>query len=47
LRFPDLSTPLDAFAGILSAPGWGLRDKLGLLRAALGWQLNRFSAMRR
>ena len=42
LRFPDLPTPLDAFAGILSAPGWGLRDKLGLLRAALGWQLNRF-----
>jgi len=42
LRFPDLPTPLDAFAGILGAPGWGLRDKLGLLRAALGWQLAGF-----
>jgi squalene-associated FAD-dependent desaturase len=42
LRFPDLPTPLDALAGILGAPGWSLRDKLGLLRAALGWQLARF-----
>ena len=42
LRFPDLPTPLDAFAGILGARGWSLRDKLGLLRAALGWRLNRF-----
>lgn len=42
LRFPDLPTPLDAFAGILGAPGWSLRDKLGLLRAAVGWQLARF-----
>jgi squalene-associated FAD-dependent desaturase len=42
LRFPDLPTPLDAFAGILGARGWGLRDKLGLLGAAIGWQLARF-----
>jgi squalene-associated FAD-dependent desaturase len=42
LRFADLPTPLDAFAGILCARGWSLRDKLGLLRAALGWQLGRF-----
>ena len=42
IRFAELPTPLDAFAGILGARGWGLRDKLGLLRAALGWQLNRF-----
>jgi hydroxysqualene dehydroxylase len=42
LRFAKLPTPLDAFAGVLVARGWGLRDKLGLLRAALGWQLARF-----
>jgi squalene-associated FAD-dependent desaturase len=42
LRFSDLPTPLDAFAGILGARGWSLRDKLGLLRAAIGWQFTRF-----
>jgi len=42
LRLPKLPTPLDAFAGILGARGWRLRDKLGLLRAAIGWQMARF-----
>jgi squalene-associated FAD-dependent desaturase len=42
IRFADLPTPLDAFAGILGAHGWGLRDKLGLMRAAIGWQFSRF-----
>lgn len=42
LRFSRLPTPLDALAAILGARGWSLRDKLGLLRAAVGWQLARF-----
>ncbi|MEY4140229.1 MAG: hypothetical protein RLZZ371_2411 [Pseudomonadota bacterium] len=43
LRFADLPTPLDALGGILQARGWSLADKWSLLRAALGWQLRRFS----
>lgn len=42
LRFPDLPTPLDALAGIVSARGWRLTDKAGVLRAALGWRLAGF-----
>jgi hydroxysqualene dehydroxylase len=54
LQFPDgsglclphdkryLPSPLDALAGICQASGWDWRDKLSLLRAALGWQLAGF-----
>jgi squalene-associated FAD-dependent desaturase len=42
LRFAQLPTPLDAIVGILGARGWGLRDKLGLIRAAIGWQIKQF-----
>jgi len=42
LRFAQLPTPLDALAGILAARGWGLHDKLGLIRAAIAWQIKRF-----
>ncbi len=38
LRFPNLPAPFDALAGIVSARGWTWRDKLSLLRAAIGWQ---------
>ena len=50
LRFPDGSgvalpawpAPLDAAAGILAAKGWGWRDKVSLLRSALGWRAAQF-----
>ena len=42
LRFPAWPTPLDALAGILSAQGWTLTDKLSLLRVATGWQWQGF-----
>jgi squalene-associated FAD-dependent desaturase len=50
MRFPDGSglalpawpAPLDAAAGILTARGWSWRDRLSLLRHAIGWQLRRF-----
>jgi squalene-associated FAD-dependent desaturase len=42
LQFSKLPTPLDALTGILSAKGWRMADKFSLLRAALGWQLNKF-----
>ena len=38
LRCPDAPAPLDALAGICTARGWQWRDKLSLLRAAIGWQ---------
>ena len=38
LRCPRAPAPLDALLGIVSAHGWQWRDKLALLRAALGWQ---------
>ena len=38
LRFPALPAPLDALVGIARACGWTWRDKLSLLRAAIGWQ---------
>jgi squalene-associated FAD-dependent desaturase len=41
--FPDWPTPLDALAGIVSARGWALADKGGLLRVATGWQLRGFT----
>jgi squalene-associated FAD-dependent desaturase len=50
LAFPDGSglalpagpAPLDALAGILRARGWTWRERLALLRTALGWQLGGF-----
>ncbi len=38
LRLPRLPVPLDVLAGILTHGAWPLRERLGLLRAALGWQ---------
>jgi squalene-associated FAD-dependent desaturase len=43
LKFKDWPTPLDALGGILSARGWSLNDKTSLLRAAVGWRLQRFT----
>ncbi|MDI1270138.1 MAG: hydroxysqualene dehydroxylase HpnE [Polaromonas sp.] len=42
LAFPRLPAPLDALAGIARARGWTWRDKLSLLRAAVGWQVSGF-----
>jgi squalene-associated FAD-dependent desaturase len=38
LKLPRLPAPLDLIAGIATACGWTLRDKLTLLRAALRWR---------
>lgn len=35
--------PLDLLVGIAGARGWSWRDKLGLVRAALRWQRQRFA----
>jgi len=43
LAFPRLPAPLDALAGMVRARGWGWRDKLSLLHAAVGWQVSGFS----
>ena len=40
---PGLKPPLDLLAGIWGAQGWTLRDKYGLMRAALQWRLRRFT----
>ena len=42
LRLPNLPVPLDVLAGILRNSAWPLRERLGLLRAALGWKLAGF-----
>ncbi|HYF20171.1 MAG TPA: hydroxysqualene dehydroxylase HpnE [Ramlibacter sp.] len=42
LALPSWPTPLDAAWGIASARGWSIRDKVSLVRHALGWQLRRF-----
>lgn len=42
IRLPALPAPLDALAGILLAKGWPMRDRLSLLRVAIGWQLRGF-----
>lgn len=42
LQCPDWPTPLDALAGIARARGWPVRERLGLLRAALRWRLTGF-----
>ncbi len=43
LRLPELPVPLDVLAGILRNRAWPLRERLGLLRAALGWKLAGFA----
>ncbi|MDP3699942.1 MAG: hydroxysqualene dehydroxylase HpnE [Hylemonella sp.] len=42
LQLPRLPVPLDVLAGILGTRSWPLRERLGLLRAALGWKLRGF-----
>jgi squalene-associated FAD-dependent desaturase len=39
---PALPPPLDALTGILTARGWDWRDKVALVRTALGWRAARF-----
>ena len=43
LALPDWPAPLDAVAGILTAHGWPLADRLSLLKVALGWRLAGFT----
>jgi squalene-associated FAD-dependent desaturase len=43
LRLPNLPVPLDVLAGILRNRAWPLRERLGLLYAALGWKLAGFA----
>ena len=43
LKLPPLPAPWDALAGIVQAPGWSWRDKMGLLREAVRWQLAGFA----
>lgn len=43
LSLPRGPAPLDMLGGILSARGWSWRDRLALLRTALGWQLQGFA----
>jgi squalene-associated FAD-dependent desaturase len=38
LQLPRLPVPLDVLAGILRNGSWPLPERLGLLRAALGWK---------
>jgi squalene-associated FAD-dependent desaturase len=42
LRLPDWPPPWNLLAGILSARGWTLRDKLSLLATAARWQRQKF-----
>jgi squalene-associated FAD-dependent desaturase len=42
LQLPRLPVPLDALAGILRNRAWPLRERLGMLRAALDWKLRGF-----
>lgn len=42
LALPAWPAPWDAIAGILRARGWSWGDRLGLVRASLGWQLRGF-----
>ena len=43
LTLPDWPAPLDAVAGIATASGWSLADKLSLLKVALSWRLGGFT----
>ncbi len=43
LQFGSWPSPFDAVAGILTASGWTLRDKLSLLRVTLAWQMSGFA----
>ena len=42
LQLPDLPPPFDALLGIARARGWGIADKLALLRTATAWQMAGF-----
>lgn len=42
LQLPRLPMPLDVLAGIVRNSSWPLGERLGLLRAALGWKLRGF-----
>jgi hydroxysqualene dehydroxylase len=42
LQFPNWPAPLDALGAIVSAHGWRMADKWGLLRLALRWQRQGF-----
>lgn len=42
IKLPQLSAPLDALAGILTARAWSWADKLSLLKVAMRWQRQRF-----
>jgi len=42
LQLPRLPVPLDVLAGIARTRNWPLPERLGLLRAALGWKLRGF-----
>jgi hydroxysqualene dehydroxylase len=42
LQLPDLPVPLDVLAGVLRNRAWPLRERLGLLCAAVGWKLAGF-----
>ncbi len=42
LRFPDWPPPLDALAGIATATGWSLGDRLAFVRRSLQWRLRGF-----
>ncbi len=42
LQLPHLPVPLDVLAGILRNGSWPRQERLGLLRAALGWKLRGF-----
>ncbi|WP_137895957.1 hydroxysqualene dehydroxylase HpnE [Ramlibacter sp. 2FC] len=43
LSLPQGPAPFDVLAGILRARGWSWRDRLALLRTALGWRLQGFA----
>ena len=42
LALPDWPAPLDALAGMLLTRSWPLRERLGLLAAAVRWRLHGF-----
>ena len=42
LSLPDWPTPLNLLAGICSAKGWRIKDKVSLIQTAWGWQRANF-----